>query len=382
MTLRIAVVGACPYPVPQGSQVFLRDTASALRDRGHEVHLVVYAFGRVGEEGDGLAVHRCANLPLGRRTAAGPSLAKPAYDAALVRTLRRVVREHRIDAVYAHNYEGLAVALAARARPVVYQAHNAMADELPYYFRWKWAAGRFGGRLDRWLPRRADRVIAPHAALAEYLLACGCRPARVSVIAPAVDTAAFEPPCYGDEPAPVLYTGNLDGYQNLGLLAEAMGRLRARVPEARLIVATAADGGTARTRFPEAEIVATPDFASVRRVLATDAVVACPRVSWSGYPIKLLNAMAAGRPAVACRSAAHPLDDDATGLVVDDGDAEGFAEALARLVTERGLRERLGRAAREAAGARHDPAAAGAALEGVIASACGASEGRRGAPRP
>ncbi len=69
MSLRIAMVGACPYPVPQGSQVFLRDTARGLRARGHDVHLVVYGYG-VGEDTSGLPLHRCARIPGARKTAA------------------------------------------------------------------------------------------------------------------------------------------------------------------------------------------------------------------------------------------------------------------------------------------------------------------------
>jgi hypothetical protein len=56
----------------------------------------------------------------------------------------------------------------------------------------------------------------------------------------------------------------------------------------------------------------------VQPALAPDAVVACPRVSWSGYPIKLLNAMAAGKAIVACASAAYPLTHERDGLVVPD----------------------------------------------------------------
>ena len=133
MTYRVAMVGACPYPVPQGSQVLLRDTALAVRARGHDVHLLVYGYG-IGEDHSGLPIHRCAAVRGARKTAAGPSWAKPLLDLAMVRALRRLAREQHIQLVHAHNYEGLVVALGARKRPVIYHAHNAMADELPYYF--------------------------------------------------------------------------------------------------------------------------------------------------------------------------------------------------------------------------------------------------------
>ncbi len=363
MSLQIAIVGACPYPTPQGSQVFLRDTARLLETRGHAAHLVVYGHG-AGEDDSGLPVHRCLTFPGAGKTDAGPSLMKPLLDAALVRTLRRVVREQGIDVVYAHNYEGLLVALAARKRPIVYQAHNAMADELPHFLKPRLVSKRFGAWLDRTFPRRADRVIVPHAALGEYLMACGCRPARMARIAPPADPALFHTEAPGGTSPAVLYTGNLDAYQNLGLLERVMPRVRREAPDAKLVMATAAQG-----EFPNAEIVATPDFDSLRQVLAQDAVVVCPRVSWSGYPIKLLNAMAAAKPVVACRSAAHPLVHRENGLVVDDNDQAAFADAVIELLGDPGLRRRLGQAARETVCADHDPERIAVQLEDAILSA-------------
>ncbi|HPV37479.1 MAG TPA: glycosyltransferase, partial [Candidatus Hydrogenedentes bacterium] len=113
MTRRVAMVAACPYPVPQGSQALIRDTAQALHEAGHEVRLVVYGHG-AGESADGFAVHRSWRLPGYRATSSGPSLMKPVADALLVRTLQRTVREARSEVIHAHNYEGLLVALASR----------------------------------------------------------------------------------------------------------------------------------------------------------------------------------------------------------------------------------------------------------------------------
>ena len=359
MTYRVAMVGACPYFVPQGSQVYLRDTALGLRERGHEVHLVVYGYG-LGDDGTSLPVHRGATVPGARKTAAGPSLAKPFLDLALAATLRQVVRDARIDIVHAHNYEGLLVALAARKRPIVYHAHNAMADELPYYFRGRRAAQRLGAWLDRAFPRRADHVIVPHAALAEYLVACGCTLSRVSVVPPPMNVELFEACRVEEALPPVLYAGNLDAYQNLELLERAMERVRAALPEARLVIATGHEGP-----FPAAEVIPAAGFDALRRVLATDAVFACPRVSWSGYPIKLLNAMAAGMACVACQGAAHPLTHEENGLVVPDNDEAAFAEALISLLTRPERRRQLGQNARQTTASRHDPGQIAARIEQV-----------------
>jgi glycosyltransferase involved in cell wall biosynthesis len=371
MKPRIAMVGACPYPVPQGSQVLLGNTSTALYRAGHEVHLVVYGYG-VGTPPAGLHVHRCARIPFERKIAAGPSFAKPFQDLALIATIRRVVRENEIDVVHAHNYEGLLAALAARVRPIVYHAHNAMADELPHFFP---GTRRLGSWMDKTWPRRADRIIAPHSVLAEYLAGCGCDPAQIHVIPPPLEVDLFTPrPVSNGIPA-VLYTGNLDRYQNLQGLLRIMELVRAQIPAARLVVATAA-----RLRLddmPGAERFPTPDFQSLCEALADDVVLACPRVSWSGYPIKVLNGMAAGRPVVAFKSAGYPIASRFNGITVPDNDDAAFAESLVQLLRDPALRERLGSSARATIAAQHNYREIAEATAGVYTCALQEIENRK-----
>lgn len=349
--LRIAVIGACPYPVPQGSQVYLRETALALRRAGHEPRLVVYGYG-IGDDTSGLPIDRGATVPFSRKTKAGPSFGKPFLDVALVRTLRRVCRQHRIDAVSAHNYEGLLVALCAGCPPIVYHAHNAMQDELPSYFNGAGWARRIGARLDASLPRRADACVVPHDRLRDYLVANGCDADRVHVVAPAIDPVCDAVAPKSSARPPVLYTGNLDAYQNLELLARAMERIDATLK----VVSADALEGTPLADLPNVEHIRTSDRAALADALAGDAVFVCPRVSWSGYPMKLLNAMCAGQAIVCCVSSAHPLTHDQNALVVPDNDVDAFAAAIERLSGDTALRERLGNAARATYVQKHSEA--------------------------
>lgn len=368
MSLRIAMVGACPYPVPQGSQVFLRDNAVALAARGHEVHLVVYGHGQ-GEDGSGLRLHRSIAFPRVSRTKSGPYALKPLLDLALVFTLRRVVRQERIEVVYAHNYEALLVALLAGKRPIIYHAHNAMSDELPYYFPMKNGPRQLGRWLDCTFPKRADHVCVPHRRLAGHLIVRGCVPAKVSIVPPPMDAQSFAPVKTGNTVPPVVYAGNLDPYQNLSLLFEAMKLVRRHIPEARLKIASAVPA-----TFTEAEAIPTPDFEALRGVLAQDAVFAVPRVSWSGYPIKLLNAMAAGLGIVACESAAYPITGGVNGLVVPDNDAAAFAQAIERLLTDHRLRGQLGQQARLTLETEHRPERVAEQLEQIALKLLGRRE--------
>lgn len=350
MKLRIAMVGACPYPAPQGSQVFMKNTAQCLQDMGHEVHLVVYGYG-LGVESGGLPVHRAARVPFASKTAPGPSFAKPFQDITLAAMLRRVIRNYHIQVVCAHNYEALLAALAVRKRPILYFAHNAMADELPHFFSGLPVAEQAGRFLDRFFPHRADKVIAPHNRLAGHLVVRGCLQEKVVVVPPPVDAHLFSPASVeSTTPPPVIYTGNLDAYQNLQLLFDAMKIVRHRRPEAQLLIGTAE-----KAVFPGAEITPILGFDALHRFLSRDAVFAAPRVSWSGYPIKMLNAMAAGKAVVACESAAYPLTHEKNGLVAPDNDVEAYAAALLRLIEDPGLRADLGANARQVILEQHQP---------------------------
>lgn len=328
--------------MPQGSQVYLTECARIYQELGHEVHVCVYGYAHgTGNDTRGIRVHRSPLIPFARRTQAGPSWAKPLLDFRMISFVKRVIEENGIDLIDAHNYEALIIALATGFRPILYHAHNAMSNELPYYKGFGMIGRPLGALLDRVFPRLADHVISPNRPLADYLLSMGWPPTEVTVISPGIDPAPFaHEKEYGESPS-VIYAGNLDGYQNPGMLEEVMGQIRELRTDSRCIVAT-----NEVEDLPYAEVFPTPDLNALVEELQRDAVFICPRTSWSGYPIKLLNAMAAGLPVVACASSAHPVVDGETGYVVEDGNAEQMVERCAALLDDHGLRRKMGTAAR------------------------------------
>ena len=84
-------------------------------------------------------------------------------------------------------------------------------------------------------------------------------------------------------------------------------------------------------------------------------------------PFKSLNAMAAAKPIVACRSAAHPLEHERNGLVIDDNDEDTFAAAAVRLMRDPALRAQLGTAARRDIEDHHTPTQFAEGLEQIFA---------------
>jgi 1,2-diacylglycerol 3-alpha-glucosyltransferase len=341
--MRVALVVAGPYPALRGSQVLVQHLARGLGDRGHRVHLVTYG-------------RRLADRP-------GPCVARLGFDLALVARLWRMVRHARIDVIHAHNYEaaiaGLAVARVT-SRPLVYHGHCALEEELPTY-----ASGRSGrsvlrrlGRfLDTQVPRRADFCVAVTEELGAALRRAGVTAADLACIPPAGAPHELRSPATSgaaDGAGLVCYAGNLDGYQNLEFLLRSFGRVRRRMSRARLVLVTHEGGRAEAARLGRlglgagVEVVCARSFEDVRERLATADVTVCPRSERSGFPMKLLNYMAAGKAIVAAAGSAKGLRDGITARVVADGDEEAFAEAVADLLVDAPMRARLGAAARRA----------------------------------
>jgi glycosyltransferase involved in cell wall biosynthesis len=377
---RIAMVAACPMPARRGTPLRIERLAEALTARGHHVELITY---HIADTPQPLAfpVHRIFDRPVYWRMPVGPSLRKLAlYDPALAWKLSRVLARRSFDVIHAHHVEGLLVALPVRLRhrvPLVYDAHTLLCAELPSYAPRvaRGACGRLGAWLDGALPRRADHVVAVTPDIRNRLLKVhGLQPQRVSVVTNGVETDCFrvETPARGDGWIRLIYTGTLAPYQNIDLLLEAFARARRVRSDLRLCFSASSSfepyEASARRLGVRAAIEVLADgFAELPLRLARARIAVLPRVSCPGIPQKLLNYMAAGKAIVASAGSAKVLEHGRTGLVVADGDVEGFAAAMLRLAEDTGLGELLGRNARDFVEREFSWQSAAAKMESVYA---------------
>jgi glycosyltransferase involved in cell wall biosynthesis len=86
----------------------------------------------------------------------------------------------------------------------------------------------------------------------------------------------------------------------------------------------------------------------VFNLLSVSDVVVLPSIGSEDFPNVPLEAMALGKPVIASRLAGVPeqVVDEETGLLVEPGDPEALAAALARLAADPGMREGMGAAGR------------------------------------
>jgi 1,2-diacylglycerol 3-alpha-glucosyltransferase len=366
--LTLALVVAAPFPALQGSQVLVRQLAEGLARRGHRVHLVAYSAESRAVKLEDVVVHSIPRLWGCQTTTSGPHPGKVFLDILLTAKLSDVVRRERVDVLHAHNYEAAIASLIVgrlAGRPVVYHGHSAMADELPTYFSSSFArllAVSVGRWLDGNVPRRADYCIGVTDDLVNLLLAQGVSADGVKCVTPAspeveeVDgrAAAYSGKGFGGSSGPVLlYAGNLDGYQNLEFLLRSFVRIRALRPDTCLLVVTHGEGRRYRRRARDLGreavcVVKVRSFPEAWALIEAADIAVCPRTETTGFPMKLLNYMAAGKAIVACEGSAKVLRHGETGMVVPDGDEAAFAAAVLALLDHPTERQRLGAGARRA----------------------------------
>ena len=335
--LRVGLVAACAFPAPRGSQVLVDEMAEALVGAGVDAHLIAPLDPRARARP--YRTHVVEPAVPRARAGGVTGLLRPLVDATLTARLAQIVERERLQVLHAHNYEGLVTSLAVRALrgiPVVYHSHNVFADELPTYAprAMRGAARRFGAWCDRTFPRQADRVVTLSGDVAEHLQNRGVERHRMSVIPPGIDPTPFEPHRATLRKRRAIFTGNLDGYQNLRLLLDAWRLVEERDASSELVLVTHVRRGTAarrlrRTRWgARVRVETATSLDQVARELGLAMVGVSPRASWSGFPIKTLNYMASGTPTIALEASAKGVRDGETGWVVSGAGPEALAEAL------------------------------------------------------
>jgi len=220
-------------------------------------------------------------------------------------------------------------------------------------------------RRERRVWRGAAGFVATTAGICDaFAAAHGPRAGGTRVIPNGCDVPADRgfPGLAAETPPRVLYAGQLYPWKGVDVLVEAM----AAVPQARLVIlgGIAGEADTARVRAlvqqrglaGRVDMPGTVPPVRVAEELRRAAVVAVPFLETAmterhTSPLKVFEAMAAGRPIVASDlpSSRELLRHGENALLVKPGSADALADALRRILEEAGLARRLAEGAWAAA---------------------------------
>jgi glycosyltransferase involved in cell wall biosynthesis len=367
--MRILMIAPEPFFEPRGTPFSEYHRIKALTTLGHQVDLVTYPFGR-DVTVPGLRVFRSLKPPFISRVKIGPSLAKIPLDLLLTLTALRRAIAGGYDAVHSHEEAGLiGVMLAGLLRvPHLYDMHSSLPQQLSNFAfsRSPLVTGIFEA-VERLMIRRSRVVIVICPALEETVRRIDPQ-ARVVLIENAPGSGEAEPTA--EQAAQVrarfaiaagtpliLYTGTFEAYQGLDLLFEAMALVRARRPDARLLLAggkpdqiahaqnqaraAGADGVTIFSgERPSTEIPA---------YLLTCDVLVSPRSRGINTPLKIYQYLRSGKPIVATRLLTHTqvLDDDTA--ILTGATAREFADGILAAISDPARAAIVSRQARQLA---------------------------------
>lgn len=211
---------------------------------------------------------------------------------------------------------------------------------------------------------RADAVIALGPRTAE-LVRSAAPGVRVEIIPNPVEVPPTTPPL-PEGPPTALFAGDVGTRKGVDVLIAAWPKVRASIPEARLVIAGGPDDLTVPS-LPGVEVTGPVPRAAVSDLLESAQVAVLPSRR-EVMPMFLLEAMARGRGVVS--TPAGDIEDlvgDA-GLVVPIGDVDALADALADLMSSPSRCAELGGRARLRVETRFSPTVIGARLEAVYDS--------------
>lgn len=352
----ILLVAPQPFFIERGTPIAVRQLATALCDLGHRVDLLTYPLGEDVVH-PGLRIRRIPRLPGVKHVPPGLSLRKLCLDVLLFARLRRLLRRGDYQVVHAVEEAVFAACLfRRRGQAVVYDMDSSIADQLVEkrsVLRPLRPLLRAG---EAWAMRRADLVLPVCRALAERVRrrAPGT-PLQVLEDVPQGEAAEEEDlrARYGIQGLLALYVGNLEPYQGIDLLLEALADPAAPAGLSLVIV-----GGDPRHRehyrrragqlglAARVHLVGPRPLARLPGYLAQADILVSPRRVGVNTPMKLYSYMAAGRAILATDITSHSQVLDAGQALLVPPRAPALAAGLARLAGAPELRRRLGAAAR------------------------------------
>lgn len=368
-----------------GGARYTHDIARAIASLGHTVHVLTQGadFNRVDLD-DGVWVHRIVPKDQGSRCLPTGELI-PAriwnYSATMLEEIYRIGRFRRVDVVEGVGWDAECIATVLdghfpSATNIITSLHhwletheelrndksfmesfgNPLLAAEKYIFWHSPGIVAASKAISRSIEERYDVTFAPdrighfpHGMLDMSLL-----PQQMPK---GLKDATSEPRLA------VLFVGRLELRKGIDVLLDAVPTLTKLHPNVEFWIAgddtlEIGEGITAKQKFLSANVrsairdrvkfLGRVDEDELHWLYANCDILVAPS-RFESFGLIFLEAMMFGKPSVGCRAGGMPevLEDSVSGFLAEPGDVTTLAAALDRLISDAGLRDRMGKAARK-----------------------------------
>lgn len=344
--MRIGLV--CPYTwdVPGGVQQHVRDLAEALLGLGHEVSVIAPVDDPAESESYVVPAGRAMPVPY------NGSVARLAFGFVSAGRIRRWLRDGGFDVLHVHEPTAPSLSLLAcwaAEGPIVATFHTAIGRSRAMaaaYGILQTAMEKINARIA--VSEAARKTLVEHLGGDAVLIPNGVATRRYTEAEPLHG--------WPGEGGALGFLGRLDEpRKGLPVLLDAFGRLAARRPALRLLVAGPGDLEEVHAMIPERfgeRVVLLGQVSEADKVRAYHSVdvFVAPNLGGESFGIVLAEAMAAGAPIVASDIEAfrRVLGGGRAGALFPVGDAEALADTASGLLDDPARRKGLSAQARAA----------------------------------
>lgn len=362
--MKVLLLAPQPFYTERGTPIAIRLLIQALCDAGHQVDVLTYHVGEPVHI-SGMRLFRIAEPPGIGNVSIGFSVKKLVCDAWMLVKAFRLMRTGGYDVVHAVE-ESVFIALAARLSwrfKLVYDMDSLMADQIVE--KWPTLAPVLPGMqwFEKEAIKRADLVFAVCPAIQQR--ACSyIESKRVHLIpdvAPNPSGHAMSDAenirQYFQSSAPiVMYVGNLEQYQGIDLLLNAVAALE-KPDDCNLLII----GGTAEhVRQYQAKVselglknntvlLGNRPLSALGHYLNQADILCSPRLKGVNTPMKIYAYMLSGKAVLATNIISHSQVLDGNCAYLVEPTASAMAQGLHALIESAQLRSNLGLAAAELA---------------------------------
>jgi glycosyltransferase involved in cell wall biosynthesis len=366
--MKVLMISPQPFFEPRGTPISIYQRLLALSKLGHQVDLVTYPIGE-DQQLPGLTILRTFTIPFIKKVPIGPSWKKLVLDFFLFFKVFWMLLSRHYDLIHSHEegaFMGLILSFLFR-RPHLYDMHSSLPRQLHHsrYAKVRPLVKLFS-LLEDLVLKTCQVVLTIGQDLEDHVLTRNRHANHIRIDNIAISNNSNNGKISIAEinsrlgligKFPIVYTGNFERYQGLGLLFESARSVIEKHPQ---VVYVMVGGNASQTEHWKGEVarlglenyvffVGTIPLHETCHYLEIAEILVSPRTEGLSIPLKIYSYMQSGKPIVATNIAAHTQILTEETAVLVDRDPREFSKGILRLVEDPLLRETIGRRACELA---------------------------------